>query len=137
MFNGFRIGIAVAVIGALVGKFVSANAGLGYLVVRSKSDFNYMAVPTICGVLTLIGPDGAPAASRMVAGNPSDRESDVEHKDINFSDPTLEFVEIELGEHRQAIIKRRAKALQIIDQGTRAVPHSRPKVRCRAAESRT
>lgn len=40
IFNGFRIGIVGSVIGAVVGEFVSANAGLGYLVVRSTSDFD-------------------------------------------------------------------------------------------------
>lgn len=54
MFNGFRIGIAVAVIGAVVGEFVSANAGLGYLVVRSTSDFNIpMAMASVAVLATI------------------------------------------------------------------------------------
>ncbi len=48
MFNGFRIGIVGAVIGAVVGEFVSANSGLGYLVVRSTSDFDIpMAIAAV------------------------------------------------------------------------------------------
>jgi len=40
IFNGLRIGVTGSVIGAVVAEFVSADAGLGYLVVRATTDFN-------------------------------------------------------------------------------------------------
>ncbi len=40
LFNGFRIGITTAVIGGVVGEFVAADRGLGYLVVHSTTNFD-------------------------------------------------------------------------------------------------
>lgn len=60
---------------------------------------NYVVVPTVGGVLTMIGPDGARATSEMMAGKSYYRESGVEHNVVNLSDQTVEFVEIELPEH--------------------------------------
>mgnify|MGYP001101969537 CR=1 FL=1 len=57
IFNGFRIGITGSVIGAVVGEFVSANAGLGYIIVRSTSDFNIplaMAAVIILAVISVV-----------------------------------------------------------------------------------
>jgi NitT/TauT family transport system permease protein len=51
IFNGFRIGIVGSVIGAVVGEFVSANSGLGYLVVRSTSDFD---IPTAMACVIIL-----------------------------------------------------------------------------------
>lgn len=54
IFNGLRIGITGSVIGAVVGEFVSANAGLGYIVVRSTSDFNIPLAMAAVIVLAVI-----------------------------------------------------------------------------------
>ncbi len=54
IFNGFRIGIVGSVIGAVVGEFVSANSGLGYLVVRSTSDFDVPAAMVCVIILAII-----------------------------------------------------------------------------------
>ena len=40
IFNGLRIGISTAVIGGVVGEFVAADQGLGYLVVHSTTNFD-------------------------------------------------------------------------------------------------
>lgn len=40
LFNGFRIGVSTAVIGSVVGEFVAADEGLGYLVVHSTTNFD-------------------------------------------------------------------------------------------------
>lgn len=39
MFSGIRIAITVAVIGAVIGEWVGSSEGLGYLAIRSKSQF--------------------------------------------------------------------------------------------------
>lgn len=39
VFTGVRIGVTVAVIGAVVGEWVGSSEGLGYLALRSKSQF--------------------------------------------------------------------------------------------------
>jgi len=40
IFSGLRIGISTAVIGAVVGEFIAADRGLGYLVVHSTTNFD-------------------------------------------------------------------------------------------------
>lgn len=39
LFSGTKIAVAVSVIGAVIGEWVGASAGLGYFMVRSKSQF--------------------------------------------------------------------------------------------------
>ena len=39
LFSGIKIGITVSVIGAVVGEWVGSSEGLGYLALRSKSQF--------------------------------------------------------------------------------------------------
>jgi NitT/TauT family transport system permease protein len=40
LFAGCKIGISLAVIGAIVGEFISGRAGLGYLVLAANNSFN-------------------------------------------------------------------------------------------------
>ncbi len=40
VFAGLKVGISLAFIGAIVGEFISAQAGLGYLVVSSQASFD-------------------------------------------------------------------------------------------------
>lgn len=51
LFNGFRIGVAAAVAGGVVGEFVAADQGLGYLVVHSTTNFD---VPRAMAAVTLL-----------------------------------------------------------------------------------
>ncbi len=54
IFSGLRIGITGAVVGAVVAEFVSAEAGLGYLVVRATNDFNIpLAMGAVIALATL------------------------------------------------------------------------------------
>jgi NitT/TauT family transport system permease protein len=57
MFNGLRIGITGATVGAIVAEFVSSNAGLGYLITTSLTTYeirtSFVAV-FLLGILGLI-----------------------------------------------------------------------------------
>jgi NitT/TauT family transport system permease protein len=55
MFSGFKIGIALALIGAIVAEFVASNRGLGYLLVSSMSQLNTATVIATLLVLGLVG----------------------------------------------------------------------------------
>ncbi len=57
IFSGLRIGITGSVVGAVVAEFVSADAGLGYLVVRATNDFNIplaMAAVIILATISVV-----------------------------------------------------------------------------------
>ncbi|MAQ85759.1 MAG: ABC transporter permease [Maritimibacter sp.] len=51
IFGGLRIGVTVAVIGAVVAEFVNANRGLGYLVTSSTAQF---AIPTAMACVVML-----------------------------------------------------------------------------------
>ncbi|NIZ08595.1 ABC transporter permease [Pseudooceanicola sp. HF7] len=51
IFSGLRIGVTVAVIGAVVAEFVNANKGLGYLVTSSTAQF---AIPTATACVVML-----------------------------------------------------------------------------------
>jgi len=59
LMTGLRLAIPEALIGAVIGEFISANRGLGYLVNSAASQFNTAA--TLAAIVAL--PGGAPAAS--------------------------------------------------------------------------
>ncbi len=57
IFGGLRIGITVAVVGAVVSEFVSSDLGLGYLVVSSTTHFDIpmaMASVILLAVMSLL-----------------------------------------------------------------------------------
>ena len=57
IFNGLRIGITAAVVGAVVGEFVSADRGLGYLVIHNTTNFNVpraMAAVVILATISVV-----------------------------------------------------------------------------------
>lgn len=55
LFSGTKVAIAVSVIGAVIGEWVGASAGLGYLMVRSASQFQTARVFAAIVVLSVMG----------------------------------------------------------------------------------
>ena len=55
IFVGLDVAIVLSVIGAIVGEFVGAKAGLGYLIMQKNFSFNMAGVFAILIVLSLIG----------------------------------------------------------------------------------
>jgi ABC-type nitrate/sulfonate/bicarbonate transport system permease component len=55
LFSGTKVAIAVSVIGAVIGEWVGASAGLGYFMVRSASQFQTARVFAAVVVLSLMG----------------------------------------------------------------------------------
>jgi ABC-type nitrate/sulfonate/bicarbonate transport system permease component len=54
-FSGARVAAAVSVIGAIVGEWVGASSGLGYLMTRSASQFQTERLFAAVGVSALLG----------------------------------------------------------------------------------
>ncbi|MBI2846797.1 MAG: ABC transporter permease [Chloroflexi bacterium] len=55
LFSGTKIAIAVSVIGAVIGEWVGASAGLGYFMVRSASQFLTARVFAAIFILSVMG----------------------------------------------------------------------------------
>lgn len=55
LFSGTKVAIAVSVIGAVMGEWVGASAGLGYFMVRSASQFQTARVFAAVVVLSVMG----------------------------------------------------------------------------------
>jgi NitT/TauT family transport system permease protein len=55
IFAGLKVAISLSVIGAVVSEFVTANAGLGYLITQSTAFFN---VPLAFGAVLLLSATG-------------------------------------------------------------------------------
>ena len=54
LFGGLKVSVVLAVIGAVVGEFVSSDAGLGYLINRARYDYNTPLVVVAILMLALI-----------------------------------------------------------------------------------
>jgi NitT/TauT family transport system permease protein len=54
-FDGLRIGVSGALVGAIVAEFVSSNSGLGFLILNSQYTFNTTAAFGAFVVLTVLG----------------------------------------------------------------------------------
>jgi NitT/TauT family transport system permease protein len=54
-FDGLRIGVSGALVGAIVAEFVSSNAGLGFLILNSQYTFNTKAAFAAFVLLTVMG----------------------------------------------------------------------------------
>jgi NitT/TauT family transport system permease protein len=55
IFGGLKIASTLAVIGAIVGEFVSSDSGLGYLLLVANGELNTRLVFACVFVLTLLG----------------------------------------------------------------------------------
>ena len=55
VFAGLDIAIVLSVIGAIVGEFVGAQAGLGYLILQKDFNFDMAGVFAILLILSLMG----------------------------------------------------------------------------------
>ena len=55
LFSGARVAIAVSVIGAVIGEWVGASEGLGYLMIRSKPQFLTERVFAAIVILSALG----------------------------------------------------------------------------------
>ena len=55
IFGGFKVAITLAVIGAVIGEFVGAESGLGYMIVRAQSHFRTDQVFASLFLLSALG----------------------------------------------------------------------------------
>ena len=55
LFSGLRVAIAVSVIGAVIGEWVGSSEGLGYLMIRSKPQFQTERVFAAIAILSAMG----------------------------------------------------------------------------------
>ncbi len=54
VFAGFKIGITLAVVGAIVGEFIASNGGLGYLLLAANNNIDTPLLFAIVAVLSLL-----------------------------------------------------------------------------------
>lgn len=55
IFGGFKVAITLAVIGAVIGEFVGAESGLGYMIIRAQSHFRTDQVFAALFLLSVLG----------------------------------------------------------------------------------
>ena len=55
IFGGFKVAITLAVIGAVIGEFVGAESGLGYMIIRAQSHFKTDQVFASLFLLSVLG----------------------------------------------------------------------------------
>jgi NitT/TauT family transport system permease protein len=55
IFGGFKVAITLAVIGAVIGEFVGAESGLGYMIIRAQSHFRTDQVFASLFLLSVLG----------------------------------------------------------------------------------
>ena len=55
MFSGLRVAISISVIGAVIGEWVGSSEGLGYLMIRSKPQFQTELVFAAIFILSIMG----------------------------------------------------------------------------------
>ena len=55
IFGGFKVAITLAIIGAVIGEFVGAESGLGYMIVRAQSHFRTDQVFAALVLLSVLG----------------------------------------------------------------------------------
>ena len=55
IFSGLKIGITFAVIGIIVAEFITAQQGLGYLIIFSEGNFDMPMMMAAIVVLSIVG----------------------------------------------------------------------------------
>ncbi|MEP9367345.1 ABC transporter permease [Xanthobacter sp. VNH20] len=55
LFAGMKVAISLALIGAIVGEFVAANRGLGYLILMAQGQFDMVRMFAALAILSCIG----------------------------------------------------------------------------------
>jgi NitT/TauT family transport system permease protein len=55
ILSGMKVSITLAVIGAIIGEFIAANRGLGFLILLSSGSFNTPLMMAAIGYLVIIG----------------------------------------------------------------------------------
>jgi len=55
LFSGLKVGITLAVIGAIVAEFIGADRGLGYLILSSSGSMNTAAMFGVLVILSAVG----------------------------------------------------------------------------------
>jgi NitT/TauT family transport system permease protein len=55
LFAGMKVGISLALIGAIIGEFVAANRGLGYTILVAQGQFDTVRMFSALSILSLIG----------------------------------------------------------------------------------
>jgi len=55
IFSGLKVGIVMAVTGAIVGEFVGSNAGLGFLLLRASSYLDTVLIFAVLVALSVMG----------------------------------------------------------------------------------
>ncbi len=55
LFAGMKVGISLALIGAIIGEFVASNRGLGYMILVSQGQFDIVRMFAAMSVLSVIG----------------------------------------------------------------------------------
>jgi len=54
IFAGFKIGITLAVVGAIVGEFIASNGGLGYLLLAANNNIDTPMLFAVVGVVSVL-----------------------------------------------------------------------------------
>ena len=55
ILSGMKVSITLSVIGAIIGEFIAANKGLGFLILLSTGSFNTPLMMAAIGILVIIG----------------------------------------------------------------------------------
>jgi NitT/TauT family transport system permease protein len=55
LFAGMKVGISLALVGAIIGEFVASNRGLGYTILVAQGQFDIVRMFAALAVLSLIG----------------------------------------------------------------------------------
>ena len=55
LFSGMKVAMTLSVIGAVVGEFIGADKGLGYLILTASSNMNTALVFAVVAVLSILG----------------------------------------------------------------------------------